>query len=111
VCPYVPVHASNYVVSNVLDIGVCPYLLAVPDHRQVTRYRLMFVLRHLRHHGRVLDFLVLDSSVIRLALLAPGCVVTDTQLSHGLEAQGSARALLHCHMCSQLHHPALLTQD
>jgi hypothetical protein len=77
----------------------------------ITRYGLMFVLRHLGHHRRVLDFLVSDSGVVRSALLAPGRVGTDTQSSHGLEARGSARALLHCHTCSQLCHPAPLTQD
>jgi hypothetical protein len=56
----------------------------------VTRHGLMFVLRHLRHHGHVLDFLFLDSGVVGLALLAPGCIVTDTQSLHGLEAWSSA---------------------
>jgi hypothetical protein len=66
----------------------------------VTRYGLMFVFGHLGHHGYVSDFLVLDSGVIGLALLAPGRVVTETQSSHGLEAQSSAGALLRCHTCS-----------
>jgi hypothetical protein len=77
----------------------------------VTRYGLVFVFGHLGHHGLVLDFCVLDSGVIGLALLALGCVVTDTQSLHKLEAQSSAGALLCRHTCSQLRHPAPLTQD
>jgi hypothetical protein len=70
----------------------------------------MFVLGHLGHHGRVSDFLVLDSGVVGLALLTLGRVVTDTQSLHKLEAWSSTGALLHCHTCSQLCHPAPLTQ-
>jgi hypothetical protein len=80
-------------------------------HALVMRFRLVFGFGHLGHHGCVLDFLVLDSGVVRLALLAPGCVVTETQSLHGLEARSSAGALLHRHTCSRLHHPAPLTQD
>jgi hypothetical protein len=70
-------------------------------------FGLVFVFGHL---GLDSDFLVLDSGVAGLALLAPGCVVMGTQSLHGLEAWSSAGALLRCHMCSQLCHPALLTQ-
>jgi hypothetical protein len=64
-------------------------------------YRLVFVLRRFGHHGLVLDFRVSDSSVVGLALLALGRVVTDTQSLHGLEAQSSAGNPLCCHTCSQ----------
>jgi hypothetical protein len=77
----------------------------------VMRHGLMFVLGHLRHHGHVSDFLFSDSGVVGLALLTPGCVVTETQSLHGLEARSSAGARLRHHTCSQSHHPALLTQD
>jgi hypothetical protein len=69
-------------------------------HALVTHFGLVFVFGHLGHHGLVLDSCVLDSGVVRLALLAPGRVVTDTQSLHGLEARGSAGALLHRHTCS-----------
>jgi hypothetical protein len=55
----------------------------------VTRYRLVFVLGHLGHHRLVLDFLILDSGVIGLALLALGCIATDTQSLRRLEAHSS----------------------
>jgi hypothetical protein len=77
----------------------------------VTRYGLVFVFGHLGHHGLVSDFCVSDSGVVGPALLALGCVVTDTQSSHGLEARSSNGAPLRCHTCSRLHHPAPLTQD
>jgi hypothetical protein len=66
----------------------------------VTRFGLVFVFGHLGHHELVLDFCVSDSGVVGPALLALGCVVTDTQSLHGLEAQSSARAPLRCHTCS-----------
>jgi hypothetical protein len=77
----------------------------------VTRFGLVFVFRHLGHHGLILDFRVSDFGVVRPALLAPGCVVMDTRSLHRLEAWSSAGAPLRRHTCSQLHHPALLTQD
>jgi hypothetical protein len=53
----------------------------------VTCYRLMFVLGHYR---LALDFLVLDSGVVGLALLALGHTVMDTPSLCRLEAQSSA---------------------
>jgi hypothetical protein len=97
--------------EGVLDVGECPYFSAVPSHGHVLWSCINGFMFAFRHHGLDLDFLVLDSGVVRPALLAPGCVVTDTQSLHGLEAWSSARALLHCHTCSQLRHPAPLTQD
>jgi hypothetical protein len=97
----------------VLEAGVCPYFLAVPDHGHVLWSRVMdvFIFRHLGHHGLVLDLCVSDSGVVRPALLAPGRVVTDTQSSHGLEARSSNGAPLRHHTCSRSRHPAPLTQD
>jgi hypothetical protein len=86
--------------TSVLDVGVCPYFLAVPNHRHVLQSRVTDSLFVFRHHGHVSDFLVLDSGVVGLALLTPGRVVTDTQSLHRLEARSSAGALLHCHTCS-----------
>jgi hypothetical protein len=77
----------------------------------VTRFGLVFVFGHLGHHGLDSDFLFPDSGVVGPALLAPGCVVMDTQSLHGLEAQSSAGAPLRCHTCSQLCHPALEPLD
>jgi hypothetical protein len=98
---------------TVLDVGVCPYLWLFPTTGTCSghAYVLVFVFGHLRHHGLDSDFLVLDSGVVGLALLALGCIVIETQSLHGLEAQSSARVPLRCHTCSQSHHPALLTQD
>jgi hypothetical protein len=61
----------------VLNIGGCPYFLAVPNHRHVLWSPIMDFTFFLN----ILDFLdipILDSGVVRLALLATGCVVTDT---------------------------------
>jgi hypothetical protein len=77
----------------------------------VTRFGLVFVFGHLGHHGLVSDLRVSDSGVVGPALLAPGCVVTDTRSLHGLEARSSGGAPLRRHTCSQLCHPAPLTQD
>jgi hypothetical protein len=71
----------------------------------------MFVFGHLGHHRLVSDFCVSDSGVVGSALLALGHVVMDTQSLHGLEARSPAGTLLCSHTCSQLCHPALLTQD
>jgi hypothetical protein len=71
----------------------------------------MSVLGHFGYHELLSDFHISDSGVVELALLALGCVVTDTQSLCRLEARSSTGAPLRCHMCSQLHHPAPLTQD
>jgi hypothetical protein len=83
------------------------FFSAVPGHGHVLGSCVtdsLFVFAHLRHHRLVLDFLVLDSGVVRLALPAPGCVVIDTQSLHRLEAWSSAAlsyVLTIGHICSR----------
>jgi hypothetical protein len=93
---------------------VCPYFSAVPDHGHVFRSRVMDLCLF-SDISDITDlfqtFAFQDSGVVGPALLAPGRVVTDTQSLHGLEAQSSNGAPLRHHTCSQLCHPALLTQD
>jgi hypothetical protein len=96
--------------KDVLKIGGAPTFWVFPTtgtcsgHALQTLYLFLDILD-------ILDFPVLESSVVGSTLLALGHIVTEAQSLHGLEARCSIGALLCHHMCSQLCHPAPLTQD
>jgi hypothetical protein len=101
---------ASWHTCDVLNIGGAPIFQLFPTMGMCSGHTLWTPCLFL-DISDFSDFPVLDSSVIGLTLLALSCVVTETQSLHKLEAQSSTRAPLHCHMCSQLHHPALPTED